>query len=247
MSTERLQLPLPFPNAPGYDPRDFVPAASNHEALAWLDVEWPDQRLVLWGPAGCGKTHLLHIWSEGSGARTLTGLTLTEQAVHDMSDLPRNDGLALDDADTITSEPLLLHFLNTARDRSLRVMLSARTPPARWPVRLPDLSSRLRAITAVEIRGPSDDLLAALLVRLLSDRQLNVASPVQEWMLTRLPRSPAALREAVAILDRASMASGRAITRSFAAKVFEGNRVADKIDEVSMSEPEHFCTRPGFL
>ncbi len=41
--------------------------------------------------------------------------------------MPDSGALALDDADTVASEPLLLHLLNTARDRGLRVLLSGRT------------------------------------------------------------------------------------------------------------------------
>jgi chromosomal replication initiation ATPase DnaA len=242
MMPDRMQLLLPFPHAPGYDSRDFLPAASNQEALAWFDTDWPDRRLALWGPAGCGKSHLLHIWAERAGARLLAG-----PALQDLDGVPESGALALDDADHVTSEPLLLHLLNTARDRALHVLLAARTPPSRWPVRLRDLSSRLRAITAVEIRPPSDDLLAALLMRLLSDRQLNVTQPVQAWLLTRLPRSPAALRQAVARLDRASLAFGRAITRTLADRVLAEDGFAADADEVSISEVDPSSHSPGFL
>jgi chromosomal replication initiation ATPase DnaA len=243
MPSDRLQLLLPFPHAPGYDQRDFLPAASNQEALAWLATDWPDRRLALWGPEGCGKSHLLHIWAEQAGARVLSG-----QALQDLDFVPETGALALDDADTVASEPLLLHLLNTARDRLLRVLLSGRAPPSRWAIRLPDLSSRLRAITAVEIRPPGDDLLAALLVRLLAERQLSVAQPVQDWLLTHLPRSPGALRQVVDRLDRASLASGKPITRSFAARVIaeHGLAVADA-DEVSMSGFDPSTDSPGFL
>jgi chromosomal replication initiation ATPase DnaA len=233
---DRLQLLLPFPYAPGYDSRDFLPAASNQEALAWLDTDWPERRLALWGPGGCGKSHLLHIWAERVGARVLAG-----QMLADLEGVPDSGALALDDADTVGSEPLLLHLLNTARDRGLRVLLAGRTPPSRWPIRLPDLSSRLRAITSVEIRPPDDDLLAALLMHLLADRQLTVAQPVQAWLLARLPRSPAALRHAVERLDRASLAVGKPITRSLAAEV-----LADD-NEVSMSGDDPCIQSPGFL
>jgi DnaA regulatory inactivator Hda len=248
MLPERLQLLLPFPHAPDYDSRDFLPAASNQQALAWLDTDWPDRRLALWGPAGCGKSHLLHIWAQQTGARMLAPQMLTDRTLQDLDGVPEIGALALDDADTVASEPLLLHLLNMARDRGLRVLLSGRTPPSRWPIHLPDLSSRLRAITAVEIRPPSDDLLAALLMHLLSDRQLSVAQPVQDWLLTRLPRSPAFLRQAVARLDRTSLMAGKAITRSFAASVLSdgGFAVADS-DEVSMSGGDPSTEPPGFL
>lgn len=248
MLFERRQLLLPFPHAPGYDSRDFLPADSNRKALAWLEGDWPDRRLALWGPSGCGKSHLLHIWAERIGATILPGQMLTSQTLLDLDAMPERGALALDDADTIASEPLLLHLLNTARDRGLSVLISGRTAPARWPVRLPDLSSRLRAITAVEIRPPSDDLLAALLMRLVSDRQLKVTQSVQDWLLTRLPRSPTALLQAVVRLDRASLAFGKAITRSLATKVLvDGELSGADADEISMSGIDPSSQPPSFL
>ena len=170
--------------------------------------------------------------------------------------MPRNAALALDDADTVHPEPPLLHLLNTARDRGLHVLLSGRTAPSRWPIRLPDLSSRLRAITAVEIHPPGDDLLTVLLMHLLADRQLNVAPPVQDWLLTHLPRSPSVLRQAVARLDRISLTFGKPITRALAARILvdDGFAAADSEDasiaeanEVSMSEGAPSSQPPGFL
>ena len=58
--------------------------------------------------------------------------------------------LAIDDADT-APELALLHLLNAAAEAGFPVLLTGRSPPARWHIALPDLASRLRAATAVEI------------------------------------------------------------------------------------------------
>lgn len=210
------QLPLPFQHQPTYAAADFLEAPSNEAALAWLDrtADWPDQRLALWGQAGCGKTHLLRLWAGPRGAALLEG-----PALRGLPALPPAGGVALDDAAAMAEEPALLHLLNAAREARLPVLLAARTPPARWPVRLPDLASRLRAVTSVEIMPPEESLLRALLLRLLADRQLGVRPDLQDWLLLRLPRSPAALREAVARLDQAALAAGGAVTRQIAAAV----------------------------
>ena len=77
MPTPR-QLALPFPHAPHFRVEEFLAAASNAEALEWLrhTASWPSLRLALWGPAGCGKTHLLHLWAERHGADLLSGPVL---------------------------------------------------------------------------------------------------------------------------------------------------------------------------
>ncbi|HEX2943522.1 MAG TPA: chromosomal replication initiator DnaA [Rhodopila sp.] len=219
MRCDRLQLLLPLPERHGFDSRDFIAAASNRDALAWLEADWPDRRLALWGEEGCGKSHLLHIWAERHGGTVLSGPALTDAVMTDAGALPASGCVALDDADLVGPDEVLLHLLNTARDRALSLLLSGRSPPARWPARLPDLSSRLRAITAVEIGVPDDALLSALLMRLLAERQLYVPPSIQAWLLARLPRSPSVLRSVVARLDRESLVTGRAITRPLAMDV----------------------------
>ena len=146
---------------------------------------WPSRRLALWGDEGCGKTHLLHIWAARHGARVVAGPGLELQ--------PPTVPLAIDDADAAPELPLL-HALNAAAEAGLAVLLASRTPPARWRTSLPDLSSRLRAITAVSVSPADDELLRTLLARLLAERQLIVPEALQEWLLVHLPRSQGTIR-----------------------------------------------------
>ena len=218
MSTFR-QLPLPFPHEPRFAAGDFLAAGSNEAALTWLNrtADWPDGRLALWGDEGRGKTHLLRIWAVRAGATVLTWPP------------PGDDGapvaagpIAIDDADMIADDHGLLHRLNAAREAGVPVLLTGRTPPSRWTAVLPDLASRLRAMTAVQIDPPEDSLLEALLVRLLNERQMTMGDGARAWLLTRLPRTAAAMREAVARLDHISLAAGGRITRDMVAEVVEG-------------------------
>jgi chromosomal replication initiation ATPase DnaA len=73
-------------------------------------------------------------------------------------------------------------------------------------------------MTAAQIEPAEDALLRMLLARLLADRQLAVAEPVQDWVLARLPRTPAAVLAAAVALDRAGLAAGARITRALAAE-----------------------------
>jgi chromosomal replication initiation ATPase DnaA len=206
------QLPLPFAETPGYAAADFIEAASNEAARGWLKrpEAWPQGRLVLWGEAGCGKTHLLHVWAAEQGASVINGAHL--RAVPEIT-----GPIAVDDADTVPGAEILLHLLNSAAEAGMTVLMTARLPPARQVLELADLASRLRAAQAVEIRPPEDELLAGLLAHLAADRQLHLGIPVRNYLLTRLPRTPAALREAVARLDRAALEQGARVTRALAA------------------------------
>jgi chromosomal replication initiation ATPase DnaA len=201
------QLALPFPHAPHYRTEEFLAAPSNAEALAWLGntPSWPLRRLALWGPEGCGKTHLLHLWAARQGATLMAGPLLAVE--------PPSRPVAVDDADA-APERGLLHLINAAGEAGLPVLLAGRDPPARWNPALADLASRLRATAAVGIGPAEDELLRDLLARLLAERQLAVAEPQQEWLRRRLPRSQAAIREAAARLYHAALAAGGRVTRA---------------------------------
>jgi chromosomal replication initiation ATPase DnaA len=221
------QPALPIFDEPRYSAESFVAAASNTEALAWLNStgEWPGGRLALWGGAGCGKTHLLHLWAERTDATFWRGADLRA-----FPDLPSN-GIALDDAGA-ADERALFHLLNATAEADLPLLVASRSAPGRWPVQLPDLRSRLRAITAVEVGPPDDALLRALLPRLLAQRLLRVPEPVMTWLLQRLPRTVPLLSEAVARLDAVALEYHREITVPMARDVLVDLLSADA-DEIS--------------
>jgi chromosomal replication initiation ATPase DnaA len=207
MSEPDDQLVLPFVHSPSYGP-DFLEAASNSDALAWLrrTAEWPERRLALWGGRGCGKTHLLNLWAAGQGVPVIAGHALAHFA-------PPDGALAIDDADA--APPLaLLHTLNSAAEAGYPVLIAAAAAPARWDTKLADLRSRLRAITAVEIAAPEESLLRALLARLLADRQLAIPEAVQDYVLLRMPRTAAAVRDTAARLDRLGQRPTKAVAKA---------------------------------
>ncbi|MBE7211322.1 MAG: chromosomal replication initiator DnaA [Gluconacetobacter diazotrophicus] len=221
------QLALPFAHRPAFERADLIATAGNAAALAWLEPgahrSWPSRRLALSGPAGSGKTHLLHVWAAEQDAVLIPGTALDHGASALVPFADRRP-VAVDDADTAPDQRALLHLLNAARDNGVPLLITAREPPSRWiaarhPAPLPDLGSRLRATHAVPIDPPTDATLRLLLCRLLVERQLSAPPTVLDWILSRLPRDPATLRDAARRLDEAALATGRPISRALAAAV----------------------------
>jgi chromosomal replication initiation ATPase DnaA len=226
------QLPLPLPARISFAAADFVPDASNEEALRWLAApeRWPQQRLLIAGPPGTGKTHLLHATAAARGWEL--------RRAHDLAGLPPLParGLALDDADLPGEEAALLHLMNACAEAGLPLLMAAPRPPSRWHVALPDLRSRLAA-TAVAMTGePSDDLLDALFAKHLADRQMLLPPGLAAALRLRLPRSAAAIAEAVARLDRAVGAAGARLTRK-AALAALAPLIRDDLSETAGAPP----------
>lgn len=221
------QLALPLDLPPLYQ-GELLADPSNAEARAWVArVEnWPVGRLALFGPEGVGKSHLLRQVAARQGWRLLDGTALRG--------VPEPAPSVLDDADCVAEEAALFHLINACAAQRLPLLLAGRQPPARWPVALPDLASRLRATAAVGIAEPSDRLLATLLARQFAERQLRVPEAVQDWLLARLPREAGAIAAAAARLDRAALAAGGAVTRALARAALADFPGFEPLDDVSM-------------
>jgi len=189
MDTRQLWLDL-TPKGGPYRAETFVNGQSNalaRKALAdWRN--WPGGILALSGPAGCGKSHLAHLWARSSGARPAS-----------LAQLPRAlDGVLLvQDLPDHMDELALFRIINAAADGAVRVLLSGRQPPRLWPVRMPDLHSRLAAMHHVQILEPDAVVLTGVLKKLFSDRQIVPDAPVIPYLLTRMERSTAAALDIV--------------------------------------------------
>lgn len=196
------QLALEWPHRAALAREDFLVAAANEASVAWLDAwpEWPSYGLVVHGPEGSGKTHLAQAWRARSGA-----VPLSEEL--------SGRSWVLEDADrTAFDETGLFHQLNRIAELRGHLLITARVPPARWSIRLPDLASRLKALPAVGMGMPDDALVEAVLVKHFADRQLRVAPETVRYVARRLERSLAQVAKVSEALDKAALAQGRAVS-----------------------------------
>ena len=221
------QLPLDLSGEPSWRRDDFLPAEANAVAFAWVErwPDWPGPALALAGPSGSGKTHLLRIWAERARARVLAPVDLSASAFSAVLDaIGDAKAVALDDAQGVAGdadrERQLFHLFNWLRERGGWLMLAAPEAPARWPVALPDLASRLRTAQVAPIEAPDDALLAAVLVKLFRDRQVQIGADVIDYLVRRMDRSLAAARAIVEAADRQALAQKRPVSVKLVSELF---------------------------
>lgn len=214
------QLALDLPLQTSFAREDFLVAPSNEAAYAFIErwPDWPSRRALLIGPSGSGKSHLAAIWSEMAGAVALAAAALRQA---DVPDLIARKAVVIEDAGHGVDQTALFHLLNLAGEAGASLLITAREPPERLGLALPDLISRLRAMTVLTIDTPDDDLFRMLLVKLFLDRQLIVDSSLVDFLIRRIERSFAAARQVVAVLDREGLSRGRRITRALAAELLK--------------------------
>jgi len=206
------QLHFSFEHRPAMGQEDFLVAPCNEQAVQWIDgwPDWPGPALCLHGPTGCGKTHLAHVWQARSAAVMLEAREIAGKAPDDL--LGVATCCILENADGDVDHPALLHLHNVVSERRGHLLLTAEHPPARWPIALDDLRSRLTAASAVQIGKPDEALVGAVMIKLFADRQILIGKDVLVYLVMRIERSFEAARQVVDAVDSAALASHRRLT-----------------------------------
>lgn len=187
MQREQIPLPLQWPVADRDE--DFLVTEANRLAFTHFTrwSSWPVMATLLTGPRKSGRSLLAHIF-----VRKTAGRLFDHAEAHD--------------------EEELFHAWNDAQARRRPLVMIADAPPPIWAIRLPDLASRLAATPQVGIEQPDDELLAALILKLLSDRGIAVPAEVGDFLVPRIERSYVAVQNVVDVLDRETLAGRKRIT-----------------------------------
>ncbi|MEO5366218.1 MAG: DnaA/Hda family protein [Magnetococcus sp. WYHC-3] len=227
----QLLLPLPLREDMTFDSWVSDPGTRAVERALAHPAALPHPCLTLYGPPGCGKTHLLqaalsrHRRSQGEQAGLLlTGNDLArlvgqgdETALVTFLHARRTGSLlAVDDMDAICSssaaQEALLYLHNEFRRAGKHLLLAARHSPAQLPALRADLRSRLLAGLVLELSAPDTHTLERILLKMARDRSIRMDRRVAAFLSQRLPRSVPALAEALTLLDHASLTAARPIT-----------------------------------
>jgi chromosomal replication initiation ATPase DnaA len=230
MMSEQLAFDLPLRPALGRE--NFFVSPSNALALAIVDgwENWPSGKLVLVGPDGAGKTHLARMWADEHDAVIIKARDLPGAVI---DALAACRFVVVEDADLLcdpdcgfsaqAAQDALFHLHNLTLAEGGCLLLTASSPPSRWPLTLPDLRSRMEATTVAQLESPDDTLLSAMLLKLFTDRQLAVTPGLITYIVRRMTRSHAAACDLVAALDALALSQGKPVSQTMAATLFESD------------------------
>ena len=230
------QFRLPLTAPPRWDRETFASSPTNGEALAGLDAwpAWPEGRMALVGPAGTGKTHLARDWARRVSAVVIEAASTGGEPL-DLAAL-RGRPLLVEDADRRAEgdrvdDETLFHLINMAGVDGGSLLLTGRLAPVAWAAAVPDLRSRLNALTVARIDEPDDIVLEAVLRRAFEAVGIRPAVDLYPYLLARLPRSAPAALAAVAALDEAASEQGREVNKALALAVLDFGGDVDEGEE----------------
>ncbi len=217
------QFIFSFPHHPNLTRDRLIIAPHNQQAVSLIDQypHWRDMVQAIYGPAATGKKHLLTIWQ----AETQAALIAATELPAIISENFNQNGLALYDLQDLPpeAEESLFHLINIAREEKRPLLLSANRPLNQLSIKLPDLASRLAALSAIPITLPDDESLEHITRKILTDYQLTLTPRTISYLMPRVRRDPAFIMHFIKQLDQETLRQGKNINISQIAEVLAQN------------------------
>ena len=186
---------------------NFIPGP-NRELVdhleRWLKGESADTAIYIWGPPGCGKTHLLHALANQGGGLVWNG---SEEIP---SDVPL---IALDDVESLPESAQIAAFdaFNRAKATGQLWIAAGRNAPAGLDI-CEDLRTRLGWGLIYRLYPLSDEDMQAALIKHSQGLGFDLDPAITSWLLAHESRDLGRLLQIVEALDRYSLENKRRIT-----------------------------------
>ncbi|RVT48809.1 HdaA/DnaA family protein [Rubrivivax albus] len=220
MAASPIQLPLPLGGraAPTFD--DFL-VGDNVAVLAHLrGLQMPGAPVYLWGPPGCGKSHLLQALAGGVRRAGQLACDFEPGRV-----LPADATLALiDDAETLddAAQADAFRWFVDAATAGVQIAAAGRLPPVDLPLR-EDLRTRLGWGPTFAVQPLGEAQVRAVLRREADRRGIFLADEVMDYVMARFTRDLRHLMQLLDHLDRFALARSRHVTVPLVRQMLDEN------------------------
>ena len=198
------QLILKFPSKNLYLKEDYYVSTSNKEAYDFINSwpKWPKKIVNIFGPNGSGKTHTASLLKNKT-----TILKIQSREINDeiFSKFKTKEALILEDFDEKISESLFFSLWNKILQDNKYLLITSKQPITNYKFKLEDLNSRINSCIRIGIKLPSDNLIAVILSKNFSDKQISVKKNQIDYILKRIDRSYEKISKFISILDKYSL------------------------------------------
>ena len=213
------QLIFKFPFKATYFENDFYVSSNNFNAYKLIEScpNWPDKWINIFGPKGCGKTHLVNILKKKIDSFDRKASDINNS---DLIKIEKYQCIIIDNYENNINDNLLYSLLNHSKQLNKYIVINSLKPLHLFSTNLKDLKSRLNSFFKVSIDYPTDDLLRVIISKSFSDKQINLNNKNLEYIIKNIDRSYDNVFKFIKKLDNESLSSGKSININLIKKCF---------------------------
>jgi chromosomal replication initiation ATPase DnaA len=198
------QLILNFDYEQNFKDQDFYVSKSNEFAFKLLNSwpKWEKNFVNLIGEKFSGKTHLINIFLE-----KFKGIKIeaTENNNEFLKKIKVFENIIIENLNDKIDENLLFTLFNIIDQDNKYIILTSKNPIVDFSFKLKDLNSRSKNFLLCNIEKPGDDLMFALILKNLSDRQISIDKKLIDFIIKRIDRSYGKIFDFIYKIDKISL------------------------------------------
>ena len=183
---------------------DFFVSGSNKHVYDFL-TSWPhwEKNLVnICGENFSGKSHLINIFIKKFKGVIINTNTFDDES---FSSLDIHQNIILENLNNKINEKLIYTLINTVEQNNKYLIITSYRPISEFNFNLNDLKSRAKNFLIQNIQKPDDELIFALLIKNLSDRQIRVEKKLVNYIVKRIHRSYSKIFDFIYKIDEMSL------------------------------------------
>ena len=217
------QLVFKFPFKTKYFEQDYYVSSNNFAAYRLIESwpNWPDKWVNIYGPKGCGKTHLSNILKKKIDLIEIFDAKKIDE--ENISKSEKLDCLIIDNYESNIDENFFYTLLNHFKQLDTYVVVNSPLPIKNMKLELKDLKSRAESFVSLGIELPTDDLLRVIISKSFSDKQIEISPKISEYIIKNIDRSYEKVFKFIKEIDDLSLSSGKSININLIKKVLINN------------------------
>ncbi len=212
------QLIFKFPFKTNYLEKDFFVSSNNFEAYKLIESwpNWSNKWINIYGPIGCGKTHLINILKNKLKLTEIDAKNFDSKA---NIKLENYQCLVIENFENNINENLLYSSINHIKQLDKHIIITSRKSIRGLNVKLSDLKSRFDSFLSLSINLPTDDMIRVIISKNFSDKQIDLNNKNLEFILKNIERSYEKISKFIKDIDDISLSTGKSININLIKKV----------------------------
>ncbi len=204
------QLIIKFDYEQNFKDQDFYVAKSNEFSFKLLNSwpKWEKNFVNLIGQKFSGKTHLVNIFLEKFKGIKINASEISNQV---LKDIKIYENIIIENLDDNVDENLFFTLLNIIDQDNKFLIATSVKSIVEISFKLNDLNSRSKNFLLSYIERPDDELMFALILKNLSDRQISIDKKLIDYIIKRIDRSYSKIFDFIYKIDEISLKRKKSI------------------------------------